>query len=326
MNLPLLTAEASVYQTRKTYRTISAGKRDSNASVAPATLAAHIASLEEARDYIDRMDFTLLKRRLTLPVSLGGEDWTAERAEAGVAQYKKWLFLQRKYQHVLLSPGREVDTVWHLHILDTEGYSRDTARIFGRYLHHYAYFGLTEGMAKIREVFEKTRRLFRAEYGGDLVTRYTGDAGSPTTTAADRIVSLDKARDYIERMDLNTLKQKLTLSPSRGGHSWTPEQADAAEAKYKKWLFLQRKYEDLVLSPGPPGREIDIVWHFHILDTRTYLRDTARIFGRYLHHPPDFGPMGNAASEHTRRLFRAEYGEDLVTHEKGSASPPTTAT
>jgi hypothetical protein len=35
----------------------------------------------------------------------------------------------------------------------------------------------------------------------------------------------------------------------------------------------------------PPGGEFDIFWHFYILDT---IRDTARIFGRYLHHPPGF--------------------------------------
>jgi len=74
----------------------------------------------------------------------------------------------------------------------------------------------------------------------------------------------------------------------------------------------QNAFEDIALSPGPSGREFDIVWHYHIFDTEAYIRDTAQIFGRYLHHPPDFGSMGNAA-QYTRQLFRTEYGEELVT-------------
>ena len=78
----------------------------------------------------------------------------------------------------------------------------------------------------------------------------------------------------------------------------------------------------MALSPGPPGREVDIVWHYHILDTEAYIRDTAQIFGRYLHHPPDFGPMGSAVPQYTRKLYRAEYGEDLIPNESGAPALP----
>jgi hypothetical protein len=162
----------------------------------------------------------------------------------------------------------------------------------------------------------RTGELYRTE---PVPERYTG-VSVALATAAGRIVGLEAARDYIDRMDLTLLKQKLTLPPSWGGQSWTPERADAATAKYKKWLFLQRKYEDVPLSPGPPGYDLDIVWHYHVLDTEAYIRDTAQIFGRYLHHPPDFGSMGNDIPQYTRRLFRAEYGEELVPDE--SVAPP----
>lgn len=155
----------------------------------------------------------------------------------------------------------------------------------------------------------RTREAYRS---GPVAGRDNGASVAPAT-AAGRIDILEAVRDYIDHIDFTTLKQKLTLPTSWGGQSWTPERADAAEAKYKKWLFLQRKYEDVTLSPGPPGRELDIFWHFHILDTEAYIRDSAKIFGRYLHHPPDFGSMGNAVPQYTRQLFRAEYGEELVT-------------
>jgi hypothetical protein len=61
MNLPRLTAEASVYQTRRAYRTVPAAGRDTGASIAPAAAADRIAGLEKVWDYINRMDFTTLK-------------------------------------------------------------------------------------------------------------------------------------------------------------------------------------------------------------------------------------------------------------------------
>ena len=167
MSLPRLSAETSAYQTRNAYWTLGV-RRDGNAVVTPATAADRTDGLEAVRDYINRIDLTTLKHQLTLPPARGGHSWTAERANAAEAKYKKWLFLQRKYKDVLQSPGKEVDTVWHFHILDSRAYIRDTARIFGHYLQHYPYFGITEGMTKAIAVFETTRRLFRAEYGEEL--------------------------------------------------------------------------------------------------------------------------------------------------------------
>ena len=167
----------------------------------------------------------------------------------------------------------------------------------------------------------RTREQYRTDLSAACDTR----AAVAPAAAAQRIAGLEAVSDYINRMDLAWLKQKLTLPPSWGGRSWTPERAGAAVAKYKKWLFLQRKYEDVPLSPGPPGYDLDIVWHYHVLDTEAYIRDTAQIFGQYLHHPPDFGSMGNDIPQYTRRLFRDEYGEELVPDESVAPPLPTEA-
>jgi hypothetical protein len=143
--------------------------------VAPATAAARIEGLEAVREYINGIDLTTLKTKLTLPPSRGGRSWTPERADAAEVKYKKWLFLQRKHEDVLLAPGSEVDAVWHFHILDTRAYIRDTAQIFGHYLHHYPYVGITDGLARVAAVSEHTRRLFRAEYGEELMTQNVGE-------------------------------------------------------------------------------------------------------------------------------------------------------
>jgi hypothetical protein len=180
MNLPRLTAEAGVYRTGRAYWAVDA-MHDNKTSVAPARSAARIDGLEAIRKYINGIDLTALKTKLTLPPSRGGHSWTPERADEAEAQYKKWLFLQRKHEDVLLAPGSEVDAVWHCYILDTRAYIRDTARIFGHYLHHYPYVGITEGLPTVAAVLERTRRLFRAEYGEELITQNAGTS-SPALT------------------------------------------------------------------------------------------------------------------------------------------------
>ena len=47
---------------------------------------------------------------------------------------------------------------------------RDTAAIFGQYVHHYPYFGM-RGKAdhqKLLDAFENTKRIYREEYGEDV--------------------------------------------------------------------------------------------------------------------------------------------------------------
>ena len=91
-----------------------------------------------------------------------------------------------------------------------------------------------------------TAEVYRTD---PAIGRGIGASVTPATVA-DRI---DAVRDYINRLDFMTRKQKLTLPPSWARHPRTPERAHAAEAKYKKWLLLQRKHEDVALSPARPA-------------------------------------------------------------------------
>jgi hypothetical protein len=131
-----------------------------------------------------------------------------------------------------------------------------------------------------------------------------------------KIQDLGAVRQYIEQIDFTMLKSKLTAPVSEEGFGWTVDQADRAEERYKKWLFLRRKYDGEIL---PPTHEIDAFWHAHILDTMAYHRDTAAILGRYLHHYPYFGMRGDDDSRalvnafnNTKQRFSEEYGEEIV--------------
>lgn len=142
------------------------------------------------------------------------------------------------------------------------------------------------------------------------------DGGTPLLESVRQITDLESAREYINYIDCSMIKQKLMQRHEEGGQGWDAEAADKAEEQYKMWLFLKRKYENELV---PPNREIDAVWHAHILDSHAYFRDTGAIFGKYLHHYPYFGMRGKAdheklvsAFENTKRLFRQEYGEELA--------------
>jgi hypothetical protein len=141
------------------------------------------------------------------------------------------------------------------------------------------------------------------------------DGGVPLRESVQQITDLETVREYINYIDCSMIKQKLTQGSEEGGPGWTADTADRVEEKYKQWIFLKRKYENELV---PPNREIDVFWHAHILDTHAYFRDTAAVFGKYLHHYPYFGMRGKAdheklvsAFENTKRLFREEYGEDI---------------
>lgn len=96
---------------------------------------------------------------------------------------------------------------------------------------------------------------------------------------------------------------------------------DVAERTYRQFLTLHAGHPERTLVPS---ELIDLVWHFHILDTRKYAADCERIFGRYLHHDPYFGIGSDESYEENQRAWRetqelweAEFGEPLL----GAANP-----
>jgi hypothetical protein len=65
---------------------------------------------------------------------------------------------------------------------------------------------------------------------------------------------------------------------------------------------------------------IDEVWHAHILDTVSYMRDTTKLFGAYLHHTASAQPQGEGTPDHDTFLkagalyasmFREDRSEEL---------------
>jgi hypothetical protein len=103
------------------------------------------------------------------------------------------------------------------------------------------------------------------------------------------------------------LSPRYTVCPGRGYHS--PEHLDlerfvgkilrdephhfksATEVReaieeYRRVLLLMQKFPD---APVVPSKKVDLIWHNHILDTKTYRDDMQRMMGKYIHHAPAFG-------------------------------------
>jgi hypothetical protein len=133
-----------------------------------------------------------------------------------------------------------------------------------------------------------------------------------------KIESLDEAWTFIEALDLSNARNKL--SHPRWGKPLPDKVIDHAERDYRRFLFLMRKYPGL---PFSPTLDIDLVWHEHVLDTIPYFRETAAIFGHYLHHLPskpddgEDGPPLAEGTQNTYRLYAEEFGDVLQTYFRG---------
>ena len=116
----------------------------------------------------------------------------------------------------------------------------------------------------------------------------------------------------VNSIDLEPIVYKLVSCPE--GPQWTFEQAFHAEKWYRRFLFLiLRNNQESVI----PTSAIDEIWHFHMLDSRKYMKDCDLLFGQYLHHFPYLGLRGDAdvkqlhdAFEKTLGVFRDNFGED----------------
>ena len=120
----------------------------------------------------------------------------------------------------------------------------------------------------------------------------------------------------IARLDMEMVKMKM--GEPQEGIGWNNEQVEDAEIEYKRYLMLCRKY------PYPnysivPNKIMDTMWHYHILDTRAYVRDSDLIFGGYFHHYPYFGLRGEedekqlkASFEQTKVYYENLFGEPMA--------------
>lgn len=93
-----------------------------------------------------------------------------------------------------------------------------------------------------------------------------------------------------------------------------------AADRYTKFLVLCQKYPDVPLSPS---KDIDEMWHVHMLHPRNYHEDCIANFGEILDHDGGFGSDSPEQWDELLGLFREtaaiwarEFGEPYTTDEE----------
>ncbi|MBL4898946.1 MAG: glycine-rich domain-containing protein-like [Colwellia sp.] len=92
---------------------------------------------EESLTTVEKWDFSLAIEKL-----IESEEWTQERAELAVVNYKRYMAITKALGGQQLVPNADIDEIWHMHILDTRAYQKDCENLFGAFLHHFPYFGM----------------------------------------------------------------------------------------------------------------------------------------------------------------------------------------
>jgi len=130
--------------------------------------------INEAMAVVNSIDFEQMDDKL---VNFYG--WSKEDVSLMNGYYKKWLVIHVCYPELATAPSVKLDEYWHMHILDTQKYMEDCQMVFGKYLHHYPYFGLEGDSDNLNSGFELTKKLFKHHFGHDL----TGVANPCSSTA-----------------------------------------------------------------------------------------------------------------------------------------------
>ena len=122
----------------------------------------------------------------------------------------------------------------------------------------------------------------------------------------------------IAALDLDPIKVKLMHEES--GEGWSLAYADAVEFEYRRFLYLVKQFPN---EQAAPLFDVDVFWHYHILDTMKYAADCEAVFGYFLHHFPYVGLRGEddleahrRVGERMRELYEQTYGEGYIRPEE----------
>jgi len=107
------------------------------------------------------------------------KDWTEERTRSAIGRYERFLRLVARYPGTPVAPTRDIDAIWHLHMLSPRAYYEDCQRLFGEVLDHDGGFGKDPVEIPIlKATFEETAKLWFKAYGEPYLN--TDAAGAET--------------------------------------------------------------------------------------------------------------------------------------------------
>lgn len=145
---------------------------------------------------IEAIDFTMVKQKLQDEEE--GLGWSTAQCNEAEADYKKFLALKRTYPEKEIVPNKQVDLFWHQHILDTQKYAEDCENIFGYFLHHFPYFG----MSRICKTWSTHLRIPKVCMPSTLAISWKVKPQNAKRTTAARVAS----RSNVNRSQSKSIK------------------------------------------------------------------------------------------------------------------------
>lgn len=119
---------------------------------------------------IDELDLEPVAFKLVHPEP-GESGMSIEKADELIVKYRRFLKLCVMYPSKGIVPSKDIDPVWHNHILDTAKYAADCEAVFGFMLHHFPYLGLRgeQDVADWKNRFRETMTLYEQHFGEPMV-------------------------------------------------------------------------------------------------------------------------------------------------------------
>lgn len=113
---------------------------------------------------VSSLDFRRLKFKYTMSSDAEFSEKTWDKAEL---EYRRFLDLKKLYPEVSLVPSKQIDKIWHAHILDTRAYREDCLAVFGKFIDHFPYFGIhgKDDYSNLQNAFNETIRLYEKHFG-----------------------------------------------------------------------------------------------------------------------------------------------------------------
>ncbi len=98
------------------------------------------------------------------------KEWSATKVQRALDRYTRFVLLAARHPGLALAPTRDIDEMWHLHMLSPRAYYEDCMRLFGEVFDHDGGFGKDASeVSMLRTTFERTARLWEAAYGEPYV-------------------------------------------------------------------------------------------------------------------------------------------------------------
>jgi hypothetical protein len=113
---------------------------------------------------LTEVDFGPIAFKLMHPEE--GVSLTLKEVTDAIEEYRRFLFLYHLYPDRIIVPSKEIDRVWHTHILDTAKYREDCELLFGQFIDHWPYFGMTDDAdrAALAAAFAETQALYAQHF------------------------------------------------------------------------------------------------------------------------------------------------------------------